>query len=134
MRKIEEAMASAILARKPWAKANTAVTIHPMPAIDGQSPGDVVRVWLHGNQIAEIDHYGSFVRARLDDCGWKTNTTKSRINAIADCLGIEGVKSVKGKWRWDQRNCKRPTKHGQLFIWSAIQTHTLETNNQEMAA
>ncbi len=42
MRKIEEAMTSAILARTPWAQANTAVTIHPMPDIDGRKPGGVL--------------------------------------------------------------------------------------------
>ena len=39
-----------------------------------------------------------FHTVRFDDCGWKTRTTSSRINAIAEVLGVPGVSQIKGEW------------------------------------
>jgi len=69
-RKIEILMNRAILHRKNWQLDNTEVHYE-----DGNQ---VSRVYLHGHKIAEIGE--GFIH--LDHCGWKTNTTKSRINAI----------------------------------------------------
>jgi hypothetical protein len=70
MRKIEQAMNRAILARKNWASGNTTVSY--------EEGNRVSTVRLHGHKIAEIgDNY-----IKVSDAGWQTVTTKSRLNAI----------------------------------------------------
>jgi hypothetical protein len=70
MRKIEQQMNDAILNRKNWQLDNTRV--------EYEEGNCISRVYLHGHKIAEVgDSY-----IHLDHCGWKTQTTKSRINAI----------------------------------------------------
>ena len=39
-------------------------------------------VYLHGHQIATFEH--NLKAVKLSSCGWQTNTTKSRLNAILD--------------------------------------------------
>ena len=39
-------------------------------------------VYLHGHQIATLDHNSNALK--LSSCGYQTNTTKSRLNAILD--------------------------------------------------
>ena len=69
MRKIESQMINAVAARKNWSSGNTTVQTDSIGA---------VRVFLHGNQIAEF-HNGVIT---LWDGGWQTTTTKSRLNAL----------------------------------------------------
>ena len=68
MRKIEKLMNIAIQNKTDWRMSNTTVS----------NNDDVSTVYLHGNKIAEIGD--AFVR--IFDGGWRTNTTKSRLNAI----------------------------------------------------
>lgn len=70
MRKIESQMNRAILNCKDWKNANTEVTYSP--------ERDASYVMLHGNHIATIND----TSIELYTCGYKTNTTKSRLNAI----------------------------------------------------
>lgn len=53
----------------------------------------VTTVYLHGNMIAQYsgDAWG------FKMAGWATPTTKSRINAIAESFGREGVYTKAGK-------------------------------------
>ena len=74
MRKIESEMQAAIVERRDWSSANTSVTI------DSEGNTDVR---LHNNLIATISNNGD---VKLSSCGWETNTTKSRLNAILDCF------------------------------------------------
>jgi hypothetical protein len=88
MRKIEAAMNEAILNSKDWESDNTKVTY---------SPGrDASYVYLYGNHIATVGD--TFVE--LYSCGYKTATTKSRLNAILSEHGIKGecVFQRKGEW------------------------------------
>ena len=80
MRKIEENMVNAIKRGKCWTSGNTEVFTNK----NGAS-----LVYLHGNHIATV----TYKKVTLFDGGWKTNTTKSRLNAICDtfCLAGEGV-------------------------------------------
>lgn len=39
---------------------------------------------LHGNTIASMDEHGTVF---LRDCGWRTNVTKERLNAILELAG-----------------------------------------------
>ena len=70
MRVIERQMNKAILNCEDWKKENTEVTYSP--------ERDASYVYLHGNHIATIGD--TFLE--LYTCGYKTNTTKSRLNAI----------------------------------------------------
>tara|TARA_A100001037_G_scaffold243156_1_gene223766 strand:+ start:66 stop:656 length:591 start_codon:yes stop_codon:yes gene_type:complete len=115
MRQIEYDITAAIMLGYGKSVGNTTVTNSPLPQDPGVSwrlaPGAfhedrkhrAINVYLHGNLIAEIHQWEtvsgeSFHTVRFDDCGWKTPTTKSRINAIAEVLGVPGVSQVKGEW------------------------------------
>ena len=74
MRKIESEMQSAIVERRDWSSVNTTVTV--------DSEGNT-EVRFHNNLIATIFNNGDL---KLSSCGWKTTTTKSRLNAILDCF------------------------------------------------
>ena len=72
MRKIESQMNRAIVNKNDWSNSNTKV--------DYNSNTDCSSVYLHGNQIATVDHNTNAVK--LSSCGWQSVTTKSRLNAI----------------------------------------------------
>jgi hypothetical protein len=85
MRKIETAMNQAIQSEKDWKLDNTEVA-----TVDGIS-----KVYLFGNLIAEIGE--TFIT--LYDGGFRSNTTKSRLNAILQKHGNgEGIYQKKGQW------------------------------------
>jgi len=78
MRKIEREMIQAIIDNKDFSKANTRV----------EFDGDIrCYVYLHGHKIAQYNRGGSLL---LNNCGYETNTTKSRLNALIDfvCGGV----------------------------------------------
>ena len=79
MRIIERQMNQAILNSQDWKSANTEVVYSP--------ERDASYVYLHGNHIATIGE--TFIE--LYTCGYKTVTTKSRINAILQEHGDEHV-------------------------------------------
>ena len=68
MRKIEQLMNQAITDSKDWQQDNTSVF----------TTGGSTSVFLHGHEIARITHDG----VALNNKGWLTKTTKSRMNAI----------------------------------------------------
>ena len=78
MRKIEREMIQAIIDRRNFSKANTRVVLHAGDPSKGEDRKDM-RVYLHGNWIAEYTQDGQLY---INHCGWKTNTTKSRLNAL----------------------------------------------------
>ena len=86
MRKIEKAMNEAIAVSKDWRLDNTEVV----------TEGDISIVKLYGNTIAEVGD--TFIR--LYDGGWRTATTKSRLNAILNVHGrdFDSVFQKKGEW------------------------------------
>lgn len=88
MRKIEQEMVEAIKFLNNWSKSNTRVRV---------CCADHTRdVYLHNNLIAQIDYKKGEVCLR--SCGWKTNTTKSRLNAICDMLGMPGICQENYEW------------------------------------
>ena len=74
MRKLERQMNSALLRKANWAGSNTTVQYNEFTNCSS--------VLLHGHQIATFDH--NLKAVKLSSCGWQTNTTKSRLNAILD--------------------------------------------------
>ena len=75
MRKIEREMCTAIANECDyWCKANTSVI---------KDASGTHHVYLHGNEIAQVDGLGIRVR----HAGWRTNTTKSRLNSLLATFG-----------------------------------------------
>ena len=103
MRKIEREMIQAIieLKGKPssfwnnnsgWSKANTLVK---RGRNDVTNPSS--EVYLHGNHIATYTDDGHLY---INHCGWKTNTTKSRLNALISFVhgGLSGIYQKNFEW------------------------------------
>ena len=88
MRKIESLMNDAISNNANWQSGNTSVHFNEEENVS------VVR--LHGNKIAEVGD--NFIR--LFDCGWQTNTTKSRLNAILEEHGDDGDRVFQKNFDW----------------------------------
>lgn len=87
-RKIEAAMNDAILGRKNWRSANTEVIYSP--------EREASYVHLHGNHIATIgENY-----VEVYSCGWRTATTKSRLNAILAEHALDGEYIYQENHNW----------------------------------
>ena len=109
MRKIEAKMIDVINKQQKEAKSKP---LGFMGVVDSQVFGNtwvrthvredlqtVTTVYLHGNLIAQNGVTGwGFKMA-----GWTTPTTKSRINAIAESFGREGVYTKSGKHYSDDK-------------------------------
>jgi len=93
MRKIEEQMIDAISCGKGWRKDNTQVII-----IRAAYSERITHVYLHGNQIAQINDYPHRREIAISHCGWQTPTTKSRLNAILNHYDLTGIHQSKGIW------------------------------------
>ena len=87
MRKIETQMQNALRDRVNWSSGNTTVEI--------DNEGNQF-VTLHGNLIAKISNFGDI---ELSSCGWQTNTTKSRLNAILDTF-LHGLSVYQKNFEW----------------------------------
>ena len=74
MRKLEKQMNFALSNKANWAGSNTTVCYN--------DSSNCSSVYLHGHQIATLCHETKAVK--LSSCGYTTNTTKSRLNAILD--------------------------------------------------
>jgi len=74
MRKLERQMNLAIIRKTDWAGSNTQVNYNDNT--------NCSTIYLHGHQIATYDH--NLKAVKLSSCGYTTNTTKSRLNAILE--------------------------------------------------
>lgn len=92
MSKISQDAARAFENSQPFKRGNTEVVVEStteQPGNDAPLQEPTTYLLLHGNVIAFDGPYGRFVTC----AGWPTQTTKSRLNALA---GVE-VKTVKGQ-------------------------------------
>ena len=92
MRKIERQMLQAIVdERSHWSKDNTRV----------ESTDGISSVYLHGHKIAEFEHRLNG-KLWINNCGYETNTTKSRLNVLIDflCCGQIGNGIFQKNWNW----------------------------------
>ena len=91
MRKIERQMLQAIVdERSHWSKDNTRV----------ESTDGISSVYLHGHKIAEYEHRKDGI-LYVNNCGYETNTTKSRLNVLIDfVLGGIGNGIFQKNWNW----------------------------------
>ena len=89
MRKITQEAVEAMFRRQKFKKSNTQIIVD----------GDYSAMLLHGNRIAEIDNYELWICTK----GWKTNTTKERLNGVLGQLfGYYGYipKIVQKDFEW----------------------------------
>ena len=85
MRKVTEQVVRAFIASEYNACGNTST--------DGQS------LWLHGHKIARKTDEG----IEINNCGYKTNVTKERLNGILNLSGKGGLIFQKNfKWKFSQ--------------------------------
>ena len=92
MRKIERQMIQAIVDdRKHWSKDNTRVELDEDKCCHN--------VYLHGHRIA--CYYPSMQRLHINNCGYETNTTKSRLNVLINFV-LDGTKNgiYQHNWNW----------------------------------
>ena len=89
MRKIERQMNFAISNKADWSSSNTRVEFNNL--------SNCSSIYLHGHQIATVDH--NLKAVKLSSCGYTTNTTKSRLNAILDEVKY-GCKVFQKNWDW----------------------------------
>ena len=89
MRQIEKQMNFAVSNKGNWSGSNTSVSYHPTEHLS--------EVRLHGHLIAWYDH--SKGTLGISSCGWTTNTTKSRLNALLYEL-FYGVSVFQKNWEW----------------------------------
>ncbi len=99
MRKVEREMIQAIIEKNPhWYSGNTRV----------ESDGKYAVVSLHGNRIASYNHSNSSLS--VTNCGYETNTTKSRLNALIQFVlgGTSGI--YQHNFNWFLRKGKEVTE------------------------
>ena len=92
MRKIERQMLQAIVDdRSHWSKDNTRVELDADKCCHN--------VYLHGHRIA--CYYPSMQRLHINNCGYETNTTKSRLNVLINFV-LDGTKNgiYQHNWNW----------------------------------
>ena len=92
MRKIERQMLQAIVDdRSYWSKDNTRVELDEDKCCHN--------VYLHGHRIA--CYYPSMQRLHINNCGYETNTTKSRLNVLINFV-LDGTKNgiYQHNWNW----------------------------------
>lgn len=79
MKKIDEKIIQAIQNKKPINTSNITTIIED----------NCIKVYLHGNLIAWLgEHY-----IHLNDCGWATRTTTTRLNTVLIALALP-IKAV----------------------------------------
>ena len=89
MRKLERQMNFAISNKADWKGVNTQVLYN--------SNTNSSSIYLHGHQIATVDH--NLKAVKLSSCGNETTTTKSRLNAILDEVKY-GCRVFQKNWDW----------------------------------
>ena len=99
MRKIERQMLEAIVDdRGHWEKDNTRVIRHDENMDTGYGTS-TYRIYLHGHCIAE--YIPSLMSLKVNNCGYATNTTKSRLNALIDFVADPTKNGIFQKnWEW----------------------------------
>ncbi len=96
MRKITEQSVGAFLGGQVFSASNTTVTVEePFAGVN-----EIVKLHLFGNVIATKIKGSPLLL--ITNCGWKTNTTKERLNALPNV----NIKQKAGAWylngeEWD---------------------------------
>ena len=83
MRKIDQTLENAIKANKKFSSGNTAFIINDNDCYDS-------KILLHGNIIAK--RYLNVLE--LSNCGYATNVTHARLNAVLEAFNYYNVKVI----------------------------------------
>lgn len=118
MRKIEKQIIDAIRNNQDLKVANSEVI----------SCSNVSDVYLHGNLIARIGE----TWMELFDCGYQTNTTKSRLNALLQAFGMEGEYIFQKNFQWfiNYNGAPIPFFSGMRLNWTFHSSFTLTQHKQ----
>ena len=136
MRKIEALMIAAVqtfadgreTTKSSWRSGNTEVIDHHTGVYGTFTYEHQIEVKLHGNLIATI--FPSSSNMHLMDAGWKTNTTKSRLNALCRAFtACSGIYSKKGDWHID---CLRDGTPTEKWCGMASVAFTIDWNRWAM--
>ena len=101
MKVIERQMIQAIIERRNFKKANTEVI----------KDNDFMYIYLHNNLIAKYGINDKWGQLFISHCDWRTNTTKSRLNALISFVdGLGRIYQKNFKWFLDTK------KHNDLDI------------------
>jgi hypothetical protein len=111
MRKIEQAMLSAINNKVDWRSSNTEVV---------RNFNSHSNVYLHGNHIATVKDNGD---VSISNAGWRTVTTKSRLNAIINEF-LDGTKN--GVCQKD--HCWYVIDHGRRYDFDSSAWYSFKSN------
>lgn len=106
MRKITQDTARAMLLFKKKTIGNTSVIVQPT--------GHATML-LHGNPIASYKPRDG--ELYIEDCGWRTVTTKERLNGVLEVFGIDAyISQSKGNWYIITRSGQRYPWGGRLKV------------------
>ena len=107
MRKIEREMIQAIMDRKSFNKANTSVSIGYAGTMLDHYKDAYMTIKLHGNEIAKYYYNKDNTPLCINHCGWMTNTTKSRLNALITFVrgGCYGIYQKNFQWFYRTPDC-----------------------------
>ena len=95
MKVIERQMIQAIIERRNFKKANTEVI----------KDNDFMYIYLHDNLIAKYGLNQNWGQLFISHCNWRTNTTKSRLNALISFVdGLGRIYQKNFKWFLDTKN------------------------------
>lgn len=86
MRVIEKSMLNAVVNGSSFCGSNTCVS----------TENGVSSVRLFGNLIAQYNH--STKQLWISNCGWETNTTRSRLSVLLE--HFKGMYVTQKKWEW----------------------------------
>ena len=91
MRQIEREMLQAITEKRNWRNNNTEVK--------HDSESGLSQIFLHGHNIAEYGH--GDMSLSVNNCGYATNTTKSRLNVLINFVADPTKNGIYQKnWEW----------------------------------
>ena len=99
MRKIERQMLQAIVDHKDWSKDNTSVSIGYAGTMLDHYKDAYMSIKLHGHEIAR--YFYNTMDLKVNNCGYATNTTKSRLNVLIDFVADPTKNGIFQKnWEW----------------------------------
>lgn len=96
MRQITSNAVQAFVNGENFSRSNTSVEIRNGEAF----------FYLHGNMIAHRFDNSLFIST----CGWRTNTTKERLNGILNAYNLPTISQVNFEWRIDGEDFTQQTK------------------------
>ena len=116
-------MIQAIIDRKSFYKANTSVSIGYAGTMLDHYKDAYMSIKLHGNEIAKYYYNKDNTPLCINHCGWITNTTKSRLNAIINEF-LDGTKN--GVYQKD--HCWYVTDHGRDYDFDSSAWYSFKSN------